>query len=211
MLTDDQIEQIKRRALEITAEIEARTGPFHAEVVPGISPQWHLVETLAGQEFKAVKFLVDRQFGVFLPTFDGYVNRKLHGVDMCGGRKLIFPGHVFVFVWDIALHWRRIMSCPGVGAILLERPEQPVVVPDKVIDKIQALQFGFFEPTISRRKRAKLKHQGKQHGNENITLTCPSRWQDMPALAPDQRIGLLRRALGLETLTPSGAEATMPS
>jgi hypothetical protein len=30
-------------------------------------------------------------------------------------------------------------------------------------------------------------------------------------LAPNERIGLLRRALGLETLTPNRAEATMPS
>ena len=44
--------------------------------------------------------------------------------------KLMFPGLVFVFVWDVLAHWRRIMACPGVQSIMVDGNEKPVIVPD---------------------------------------------------------------------------------
>jgi transcription antitermination factor NusG len=205
MLSGEMLEQIKRRALEIQADIEAKEGKFSAEIMPECSPQWHLIETWPNREMKAVKFLVDRHFGVFLPTFES----KL------GATRLIFPGHLFIFVWDIVKHWRRIRMCPGVGRVLMDQPEHPVVVPDKVIDFIQALQFGLSPSKLSKRQRMKRKYQQQICGDqdeETVILHCRSHWNDLEALAPAQRISLLHRALGLETLTPlRGAEATVPS
>jgi hypothetical protein len=198
MLGDDVLREIERRALEIAAVIEARCGPYYAEIVDDVRPQWHLVQTMAGQELKAVRFLAARQFGVFLPSFTADVPRRLGDLELCTSRRLIFPGHVFVFVWDVLAHWRRIMSCPGVARILMDRAEHPVVVPERVIDLVQAMQFGFALDRPSRRRRRRERCQGSRPICDQVVLTCRSHWRDVVTLAPAGRIGLLHRALGLD-------------
>lgn len=200
----ETLEQIKRRALEITADIETRIGKYSAEIIADCTPQWHLIETWVGKEYKASDFLIQRHFGVFLPTFDPNAILMLDGINLCAGRGLIFPGHLFVFVWDIEYHWRRICACPGVWDILLDRSEHPVIVPDKDMDFIQALQFGLCPHPMSKRKRLKAKYEQKQKDNteEQVTLTTPSRWRGIEHLDSDGRNQLLHKALGLEMLTP---------
>ena len=82
--------------------------------------------------------------------------------------RLIFPGKVFVFVWDILHHWQRVMACPGVSSIMCDA-ERPVVVPDEQMNKIQLLQFKL---AISRSKRRKRYASSA----DRITLTTVSRW-----------------------------------
>lgn len=218
-ISNEEFAAIERRALEITAIIELRDGPFSAEIVPDCSPRWHLIETLTGQEEKAVEFLVDRHFGVFMPKFQDDAELILDGVNICGGRGLIFPGHIFVFVWDIERHWRRIRTCPGVLRVLMNRPEHPVIVSDSAIDFIQALQFGKSPAPRGKKKSRKAKYQEKylqpntaENGKDIISITTKSYWRDIGALDGAGRNHLLHKALGLETITPlRGEDSTVPS
>jgi hypothetical protein len=75
MLSIDTRKDIERRALEITAQIEEKCGRFEAEVVPGCSPNWHLIATFPNKEDYAAEFLMDRGLGVFVARFEDHGRR----------------------------------------------------------------------------------------------------------------------------------------
>ena len=83
--------------------------------------------------------------------------------------RLIFPGKVFVYVWDVLAHWRRIMSYPGVQSIMCDGAERPIVVPDAQINRIQLLQVELSIPKPKRRKR----YPPAEH---RITISTASHW-----------------------------------
>jgi len=160
------LSEIERRALEIAAEVDRTSGPYYAEIVPDVTPHWHVVHTAPGAEKKAYYFLSHRRFGVFLPTFvkGSRIRHDNEMVDV--GETLIFPGKVFVWVWDVLAHWRRITACPGVQKIMCNRSEKPCVLPDDEKIGIQVLEFRYAIPR-SRRRR-------KRYGstsNDMITIT----------------------------------------
>jgi len=165
---------IERHALDIAAEFDRKIGPFRAEIVPDATPAWYVLRTTPGQEDKAARFLEARAIGVFLPRFVAGSRMVLRTTEWGTGRqrhelidlgeKLIFPAKVFVFVWGILQHWRRIMACPGVQAIMVDGAERPIVVPDVQMDRIQILQAELLAPKRKRRKR----YPPAQH---RITLT----------------------------------------
>jgi len=97
--------------------------------------------------------LAHRGIGVFLPRFIAGSRLKLGNELIDLGDKLLFPGRVFVFVWDVLAHWRRIMACPGVQAIMVNGSEKPVVVPDAEINHIQVMQYVLAYARPKRRKR----------------------------------------------------------
>lgn len=143
MLSTETREAIELRALEIKDFLDQRDGPYYAEIVPDAHPMWHLIETSPNNELKAAAFLADRRFGVFIPKFAPDVKMTVKGQNLCGTRRLMFPGHVLVFAWDIKTHWRRVKACPGVIRILIDRQEHPAVVPHDAVDFIYSLQFGW--------------------------------------------------------------------
>lgn len=220
MLSTDIIDNIKRRGLEIAAEIEAKCGPYRAEIVPDCSPSWHLVRSAPSLESRAAKRLMDRGFGVYLPMIREYrVSR---------GRKvrhseLFFPGYVFLFVWDVKKHWRRIKSCSGVqGVVCVD--EQPIVVPDSVINKLQGLEMiqdddtwkGLATVVDVKEKKPKrrwrrtpkvLKGEPEEHPSSAVELTSSTRsyWNDFESVDSETRLGALHTALGLVSQRPSGA------
>jgi len=200
MLSDETRDEIERRAIEIAASIEAKAGPYLAEIA-GERAAWHIVETAPGAERKAVRSLADRGFGVFLPEFAGDAMRlRYYGKTIAiGGTRLIFPGHVFLFVWGVEANWRRVLECPGVRGIV-QRADRPIVVPDAVIDHLQALQFGTM-PRRGRRPSRRTRHQGDAPGELLITVSTRSFWREISASDAEGRIGLWHRALGLATIT----------
>jgi transcription antitermination factor NusG len=150
---DMDVAQIEARALEIAAALERRDGPYYAQTIEHVTPAWHIVRTTPGQESKATDYLADRGIGVFLPRFIAGSRLKLGNEFIDLGDKLLFPGRVFVFVWDVLAHWRRIMACPGVQAIMLNGSEKPVIVPDTEVDRIQVMQYVLAVARPKRRKR----------------------------------------------------------
>lgn len=147
MLSSDEIRDIEQRATRIAAYLEWRDGKFRADIRPGIEPRWHLVATVPNKEAKAARFLADRGFGVFMPRFDSpallrvrHPNGRSETIDMSG--KLVFPGRIFLFVWDVLHHWRQVKACPGVLNIVVDDRERPVTISDSDMDWIQAVQYG---------------------------------------------------------------------
>ena len=162
MLTDIHRRTSNAARLRSPAELDRKIGPFRAEIVPDATPAWHILKTVPNQEDKAARFLEARAFGIFLPRFVAGSRMVVHYTDWATGRqrhepidlgeKLIFPGRVFLFAWDILHHWRRVMACPGVQAVMVDGAERPIVVTDAQMDRIQILQH---ELAVSRSKRRK--------------------------------------------------------
>lgn len=191
-------------------------NPLVAEMVPGISPAWHLIETHPNQERTAAAHLVARRFGVFVPESEHDVVRR--------GRKrhvtrLMFTGYLFVFVWSVLYHRERIEACPGVKRIvnktMPDGSESPAVVSDKEINLIRAVENGqrplpaIMLPADISRPKSKKKRKSRKKKKELVKVD-PQRDDDIVACyswSPFQRDLLtldgqgrtesLRRALGL--------------
>jgi transcription antitermination factor NusG len=202
-MTPEVFSALERRALDIQAVIEAKAGPYKAEIVEGVSPLWHLVTTFPNEEERAADHLVERGFGVFVPRFihgtklrvpipvekrDRFHREAWETFDL--SEKLIFPGRILVFVWDVLAHWRRIKACPGVGAVMVDGSERPVVVPDSEIATIQIMQFRLSDPSKPKTRR----RQKREHDQDDrLTLSTKSYW----AVDGAHRNQLLDKALGL--------------
>jgi transcription antitermination factor NusG len=123
------------RDLEVGDVVDYSTSnPLMAELVPGVSPRWHVVEVY--RERTAAAHLIARRFGVFVPEKEQTVVRR--------GRKfeqttLMFPGYIFVFVWDIGEHLHRIRAVPGVSRVMFI-DGKPAILSDKLIDEIRAVE-----------------------------------------------------------------------
>ena len=182
----EHLYQIKTRALEIAAELDRKSGPYYADVGEG-QGCWHIVRTTPGAENKATDHLAHRGIGVFQPRFIAGSRMRMvrthEVVDL--SEKLLFPGRVFVFCWDILAHWRRIMACPGVHSIMCDGAERPVVVPDDTISRIQILQFELSIPRPKRRKRY-------ASAEVRIVLSTKSYWR----ASGEERNQVLEKSLG---------------
>jgi transcription antitermination factor NusG len=126
-----------KRAEQVMRDMDARRGKRDAEVVEGISPSWHVLLIEPQREATAAGHLVGRRFGIYLPM----LYRKM----VSRGRLIeqsrpMFPGYLFVFVWDLDTHRGRIMACPGVSGVLMVDDVRYAVVPDIEIDKMQAAE-----------------------------------------------------------------------
>lgn len=189
---NDVLDRIKRRALEITADIERKLGPYRAEIVPGCDPLWHVAITAKGDN-APMKWLSERGFGCYSPC--------LELTSIIRGRKVthqkpLFPGHIFIFVWDIKHHWRRIKACPGIARIMTVE-ERPVVVPFEAIYRMQAIEFSGMQCGPLKRKRRKKNRLPDVGGDEIISISPKSYWAGIETLDDDGRNRLLHEALGL--------------
>lgn len=188
----------------MAAQYERRIGPREAEIVSGIEGKWLIVRVEGGREGTAAAHLVGRRFGVYLPQFPEVL--------IIRGRKVerlrnLFPGYLFVYVWDVSRHLRRIMAVPGVIEVMT-RNDQPVIVSDAKINEIRAQEESEW-PLITtvdivrirkRRKKYSQVHETKQVHVEpqDIISTRSAGWiRGIAHLDDDERISKLHVALGL--------------
>lgn len=193
-------DEIARRAEDEARMVTQRQGPFAAEIMAGHSPAWHLIQTAPRQETVAAAHLVGRHFAIYLPTFGRDDVLPVSGKVRAGDP--LFRGYLFLFVWNIEAHWRRICACPGVARIVVEA-ERPVVVPDTVIDDIQVLEVlnGKLEDTCraGRRGWRKRRRDGAPTPKrQTVTISTPSAFAGMGNLDDADRNDRLRHALQLE-------------
>jgi transcription antitermination factor NusG len=131
--TPEVFAELSRKALEISESLETRQPQRYAEVYPDVTPHWHVATVLPGRERAAAEDMSDRRFGVYLPESEFIVVRR--------GRKfettrLMLPGYVLVFVWDVDRHMERIRACEGVRGMLFH-DGRVAIVPDRLVDKVR--------------------------------------------------------------------------
>jgi transcription antitermination factor NusG len=206
-LADDS--EFRALAMLAAAAASARqaSNPCNAEIVPGVIPRWHILTTHPGQEAIAVGHLMDRRFGVYLPEYDR--TETFRGCTRVRHLRM-FPGYVFLFVWDVMLHWRRIRACTGVSTIMLDGG-RPVVVRDGIVNDIQALECNLLlrGPCSPLKVIPRFKRKGwrknpvvTQEVEEVVSLSTRSflcSLSDVDGLGSNR---LLHRALGLACSGP---------
>lgn len=173
----------------------ALAHPLNAQIVVDCTPRWHVVITRPGEEGIASGHLIGRRFGVYQPM-------ETRQYPACRGRAAysrnlpLFRGYLFVFVWDINAHVRRIMACPGISRVLCDG-SRAAVVPDRLINELQAREAGM--TAIPRRsKRNKRNHETV----EIIRIAPYSALHGIESLDDAGRISLLHQALGLASSVP---------
>jgi transcription antitermination factor NusG len=210
-----KMREVTREINEIvshTASLEASIEN-ESEAVDDPSGDWYLVNTFAGDDVRAMRWLARRRFGVFRPMQQRKTARS-EG-DVVGVMEPVFPGHLFVYVWDIDKARSRILNCPGVMGLLCTVEGRPIRInqADKdgrlFIDRLRELSWVYEEklgrvaheskrhqqraPKVGKKERKALKalkRSLKMHGKFE-----PSTWAKAAELAPAKRIALLLQAL----------------
>lgn len=186
---------------------------LNAEIVAGVEPKWHVLETLPNHERTVASHLIARRFGMFVPETEEDIIRRGRKIHVT---RLMFTGYVFVFVWDIKAHADRLMMIPGVSRLMCHPGidggfPQPVSLSDAVIDKIRAVEntkrpltlvFDDIEENVSKKKR-KNRWRRKAKSQTKLEIVNVRPWdafQDAIAtLDSDGRNQTLMHALGLSS------------
>lgn len=186
--------------------------PRDAQILPDVEPKWYLLEVYEPAQREVERELAKRRFGIFVP--------EAERTEVKRGRKItrklaLFPGHIFVFVWDIGYHWSRITRLSGVARIVTSKPDMlgktiyetdagfgrltpnavstAITIEQEMIDQIRALENGQ-RPIIKRRTRGK-----RRQYDDDVIATYP--WSAYPErfkeLDSQERNQSLRKALGL--------------
>lgn len=213
----EQVRAELGRDLQVGDIVDYNGNPTLAEIVPGRTPQWHVVETHPNRERTAAGHLIARRFGVFLPEKEETVVRRGRKFDQT---SLIFRGYIFVFVWDIVEHIDRINSIPGVSRLVYVETmggrRLPATLTDEQIDQIRAVENherplpaitipeeiirpkGKGRWTKKQKRLYDLQRQQIEHDNEVVACRPWSAFQDsLLTLDEEGRNQTLRNALGL--------------
>jgi transcription antitermination factor NusG len=180
--------------MEIAAQASdrARDHKFEAEIAQQPAC-WHVIVTQPNRENMAARHLMRRGFGVYLPEFDE--------MGIVRGRKRIshaplFPTYLFAFVWQIDRQWGRIAACTGVVRVLLNGT-RPAVVPDRIINEIQATELSQVVATLPRPpSRSRLKRWQREL-LEVPTASPKSYFDGIEKIGATERCSALHRALNL--------------
>lgn len=186
------------RLVALATEEAARQGPIHATIVPEVPACWHIVETYPTHEFIAAAHLAARRFGIFLPSFT--VRFKDRFKKPRSREKKLFPGYVFVFVWDILYHRARILSCPGVKSIV-HAAGQAATVPFEMINHLrirEAYSQDLADATGKRRRRRRREPDSQEdQAPIGVTIRVYDALHGVETLDAEGRNKLLFKALGL--------------
>jgi transcription antitermination factor NusG len=105
--------------------------------LPDVSPQWHLIQVYEGAERKVAGALVARRFGIYIPESEETVIVRGRAVDRTA---LLFPGYIFVFVWNVFHCLDPIESIDGVIRVVLDVNGAPLPLKDAEIDHIRRIE-----------------------------------------------------------------------
>ncbi len=208
-----------RAALRRAQEHEARRAvPVLEAELAEDRADWYLIETFPGEEIKALRWLARRRFAVFLPR----QQRRDHNGNAIAGWEAVFPGWIFVYCWDVGRMMPRVLNCPGVRNMVCEPQSNDPVPINQVdedgvlfVDKLRALSWVYkdagngggtatvrAERSLKRARERMTKQQRKQLGKLKAIaarrgIWDKSAWEHANALAPHERIALLRHSIDL--------------
>lgn len=173
--------------------------PRAAQIAPGFDPKWYVIEVVS-RDVEAE--LVKRQFGIYVPEEEETVITRGRRVDR---RVRMFPGYVFVFMWDTNENWSRLANIRGVIGVL-------GALSDEAVDKIRycencarpvLLQSFEIEQDVvpkRRKRRRKVKRRIVVVHDEVTSVRAWSALEDaIMTLDSDGRIGALRNLLGVSS------------
>lgn len=150
--------------------------PLAAQLEAGVTPAWYLVETMPGEHGSTAAHLIGRRFGVFIPEmkFEPELDCIEGKFTVIRGaalpRKcLMFPGHIFVFVWMSERNWKRLKNVPGIKRIVCygtdgEHDGTPVTFKDAAIDELRALEAILCPVDVPPEWRTKRRRSGWRRG-----------------------------------------------
>lgn len=155
------------RMHEIAGDVEAainllvsRSLGAEAEISGDEPAYWYLVETFAGDDVKAMRWLARRKFGVFRPMQQR--QDKRNGTKLQGWQPA-FPGWLFVYTWDIDRMLRRILSLPGVLRVLSDPVSQsPVPIPSWFVEDLRNESFRY-KDNAPHAQYGRLYHEVERH------------------------------------------------
>lgn len=100
---------------EVMAELARPYSPVDpraAQIGDDVTAKWYVIE-VASRDVEAE--LVKRRFGIYVPEEDETIIRRGRKIDR---RVLMFPGYVFIFLWETDANWHRMVSIRGVTTVL---------------------------------------------------------------------------------------------
>lgn len=174
--------------------------PRAAQIAPGTDPKWYVVE-IAGRDVEDE--LVKRQFGIYVPEEDETVIVRGRKIDR---RVRMFPGYVFVFIWETDENWSRIANTRGVVKIL-------GALTDEQIDKIRYCEncarpivlqdFEIEQEVMPKKSRKRWRKAKKQIVMVRDEVTAVRAWSALEdavmTLDSEGRIGALRNLLSVSS------------
>ncbi|WP_296741412.1 transcription termination/antitermination protein NusG [Mesorhizobium sp.] len=182
--------------MAVLARPAATYDPRDAEIIPGVIPKWYVVKVYPGAERKVADELIARRFGIFIPESEKTVVRRGRKVDRV---ELMFPGYIFVFVWDVLQHRSRIECVPGVTGLIYD-DGKPAVITDDKIDIIRAVENGE-RPLVKETTNGKRGRRRRKRAAVDMEIVSVKPWSafadDLIALDSQGRNQSLMRALGL--------------
>ena len=180
---------------------------FQAQLRPGFRSEWFIISTIPGQERIAAAHLIGRRFIVYVPEIE--CEPTLEHNKIKAGKKLdhiesMYPGYIFVLIWDIEFHWHRLQDCPGVLNLIVTSSGTPAIVSTEMLNEIKSIEnilrpLHFSADLIDKKKRRWRRSRVPQEvipENEIISVRTWSAFKD-GNLDSEARNALLHRALGL--------------
>lgn len=200
--------EIAKRALKEAEDRARKIGPINAEMA---SPHgtWHVLTTHPQHERIALAHLAARRFGAYVPMLDRVVYSKRHRKKQ-RLQSLMFPGYVFVFVWDLAKNYRRIVNVPGVARMLMRDSDCPATLTDEDINRMQAEEAKSVAEANGLYFKGKNRSRGwrkrMEDGANTVTSSPKSYFDNIGSLDEEGRVGVLHKALGLLSQAPGQPE-----
>lgn len=176
----------------------------NAELLPNVTPRWQLVEVYPGAERKVADEMIERRFGIYVPEFEATIVRRGRKIDRV---ELMFPGYIFVFVWDAIEHRSRIEAISGVVRLVMDVNGVPLGLTDAEIDYIRFIENNhrpvrleeFAVDAEPKKKRRRRRKGAVNKVLDEVVATRPwSAFSDgLMAVDSEVRNQTLQKALGL--------------
>lgn len=175
-------------------------GTINAEIVPGVTPQWHVLITAPNEEKRAAAHLAQRRFGVYQPRYERKIRDRAGNLNHLRQAALL-PNYLLVFTWDIDRHWRRIRACPGVINALRGGNGHPAIVPQSMILRLLNAEFSSdcMPSLYANQKRRSRRGAALERELKVVPLSTTSSWRGLDSVDSSERLSAFRKAMGLET------------